>query len=300
MFIIFAMSASTAHAQQQTPPVVDPNLYSAMRWRLIGPYRAGRVSAVAGIPGDAAVYYMGTPGGGVWKTTSAGRVWKPIFDDQHVASIGAVAIAPSNPNIVYVGTGEQTDGNGLYKSTDAGATWTRIGLSDVRYINSIIVDPRDPNILVVGALGHPILGVSAASPWRGIFKSTDGGKTWTKTLYRDDFAGAADTVADPNNPRVLYTAFWKPFDFFTGPPDVRKPDSWIYKSEDEGATWKELPATGFPADEPLGRVGLAVAPRHPWPAGLRYHRTRSFPFRRWRPDLAENHYGLARGRESLL
>jgi photosystem II stability/assembly factor-like uncharacterized protein len=260
LFIIFAMSASTAHAQQQTPPVVDPNLYSAMRWRLIGPYRAGRVSAVAGIPGDAAVYYMGTPGGGVWKTTSAGRVWKPIFDDQHVASIGAVAIAPSNPNIVYVGTGEQTDGNGLYQSTDAGATWTRIGLSDVRYINSIIVDPRDPNILVVGALGHPILGVSAASPWRGIFKSTDGGKTWAKTLYRDDFAGAADTVADPNNPRVLYTAFWKPFDFFTGPPDVRKLDSWIYKSEDEGATWSELPATGFPADEPLGRVGLAVAP----------------------------------------
>ncbi len=260
LFLVFAISASTAHAQQQTPPVVDPSLYSAMRWRSIGPYRGGRVSAVAGIPGDPAVYYMGTPGGGVWKTTSAGRVWKPIFDEEHVASIGAVAIAPSNPNIVYVGTGEQTDGNGMYKSTDAGATWTRIGLSDVRYINSIIVDPRDPNILVVGALGHPILGVAPASPWRGIFKSTDGGKTWTKTLYRDDFAGAADTVADPNNPRVLFTAFWKPFDFFTGPPEVRKPDSWIYKSEDQGATWKELPTTGFPTDEPLGRIGLAVAP----------------------------------------
>ncbi len=191
VFLAFSMSAASLPTQQQNPQPVDPSLYSAMRWRLIGPYRAGRVSAVVGIPGDAAVYYMGTPGGGVWKTTDAGRVWKPIFDDQHVASIGAVAIAPSNPNIVYVGTGEQTDGNGMYKSTDAGATWTHIGLLDVRYINSIIVDPHDPNILVVGALGHPILGLAASSPWRGIFKSTDGGKTWTKTLYRDDFAGAA-------------------------------------------------------------------------------------------------------------
>ena len=266
-FLIFAAATVSLHAQQQnsqarerqTLQPVDPSLYSAMRWRLIGPYRAGRVSAVTGIPGDPAVYYMGTPGGGVWKTSDAGRVWKPIFDDQHVASIGAVAIAPSNPNIVYVGTGEQTDGNGMYKSVDAGATWTNIGLSDVHYINSIIVDPHDPNILVVAALGHPILSVAAASPWRGIFKSTDGGKSWTKTLYHDDFAGAADTVADPNNPRVLFTALWKPFDFFSGPPDVRKVDSWIYKSEDQGSTWKELPTTGLP-DEPLGRIGLAVAP----------------------------------------
>jgi photosystem II stability/assembly factor-like uncharacterized protein len=260
VFLAFTMSAASLSAQQQSPQPIDPSLFSAMRWRSIGPYRAGRVSAVAGIPGDSAVYYMGTPGGGVWKTTDAGRVWKPIFDDQHVASIGAVAIAPSNPNIVYVGTGEQTDGNGMYKSTDAGITWMHIGLLDVRYINSIIVDPHDPNILVVGALGHPILGVAAASVWRGIFKSTDGGKTWTKTLYRDDFAGAADTVADPNNPRVLYTALWKPYDFREGPPDSKQPDSWIYKSVDEGGTWKELPTTGFPTDEPLGRIGLAVAP----------------------------------------
>ena len=261
IFFAFVLSAGSLPAQQKNSQPVDPSLYAGMRWRLIGPYRAGRVSAVAGMPEDAAIYYMGTPGGGVWKTTDAGRVWKPIFDDQHVASIGAVAIAPSNPNIVYVGTGEQTDGNGMYKSTDAGATWTHVGLLDVRYINSIIVDPHDPNIVVVGALGHPILGVAPSSPWRGIFKSTDGGKTWTKTLYRDDFAGAADTVADPNNPRVLYTALWKPYDFFEGPPgDLKKPNSWIYKSLDEGTTWKELPATGFPADKPLGRIGLAVAP----------------------------------------
>lgn len=261
IFISGVMSAATLHAQQQNAPLVDPSLYSAMRWRSIGPYRAGRVSAVAGIPGDAAVYYMGTPGGGVWKTTDAGRVWRPIFDDQHVASIGAVAIAASNPNIVYVGTGEQTDGNGMYKSTDAGTTWTHIGLSDVHYINSIIVDPRDPNVVIVGALGHPILGVAAPSPWRGIFKSTDGGKNWTKTLYRDDFAGAADTVVDPNNPHVLFTALWKPYNGFRSPPDdSKRPNSWIYKSVDEGNTWKELPSTGFPSDKPLGRIGLALAP----------------------------------------
>jgi len=258
--LLLAACAAPLLAQDAGQPI-DPSLYSAMRWRLIGPYRAGRVSAVAGIPGDPAVYYMGTPGGGVWKTTDAGRVWKPIFDDQHVASIGAVAVAPSNTNIIYVGTGEQTDGNGIYKSSDAGATWTRIGLEDVRYINSIIVDPRDPNIIVVGALGNPILGLAATSPARGIFKTTDGGKTWKKTLFKDDSAGAADTVADPANPRVLFTAFWKPFDFFQGPPaDSKQPDSWIYKSIDEGTTWKQLPGTGLPTDDPLGRIGLAVAP----------------------------------------
>ncbi len=260
VLLILAACAAPLFAQETTQPI-DPSLYSGMRWRLIGPYRAGRVSAVAGIPGDPAVYYMGTPGGGVWKTSDGGRVWKPIFDDQHVASIGAVAIAPSNTNIIYVGTGEQTDGNGIYKSADAGATWTHIGLEDVRYINSIIVDPRDPNVIVVGALGHPILGLAAPSPNRGIFKSTDGGKTWKKTLYKDDMAGAADTVADPANPRVLFTALWKPYDFFQGPPaDAKQPDSWIYKSIDQGATWKQLPGTGLPTDAPLGRIGLAVAP----------------------------------------
>ena len=263
--LIFLAGAFTAPAlaQQSVPAAgsaaVDPSLYSAMRWRLIGPHRGGRVSAVAGIPGDPSTYYIGTPGGGVWKTTDSGEVWKPIFDSERVASIGAVALAPSNPSIVYVGTGEQTPGNGMYKSTDGGATWIHIGLEDVRYINSIIVDPRNPDVIIVGALGHPILRTAPASPGRGVFKSTDGGKTWTKTLYRDEFAGVADMVADPGNARVLYAAVWHPREFREGFVPPTTPDAWIYKSRDEGSTWKQVAGNGLPS-APLDRTGLAVAP----------------------------------------
>ncbi|MGC2265241.1 MAG: hypothetical protein WA608_00475 [Candidatus Acidiferrales bacterium] len=257
-----ARPATQPPAQQNSAPpapTIDPSLYSAMRWRLIGPYRAGRVSAVAGIPGDPTTYYMGTPGGGVWKTTSGGTIWKPIFDDERVASIGDLAIAPSSPNIIIVGTGEQTDGDGVYKSTDAGATWTNIGLKDSRYISTVIINPRNPDIIIVGVLGHPILGVSKPSENRGVYKTTDGGKTWTKTLYKDDMAGVSNMAADPNNPRILYAALWKPFDFRTGPPDAKTQSSWIYKSTDEGSTWKPVSDSGLPT-EPRGRVGLAVAP----------------------------------------
>jgi photosystem II stability/assembly factor-like uncharacterized protein len=258
--VLLTVAVAPSLAQQPSSPV-DPSLYSAMRWRLIGPHRAGRVSAVAGIPGNPAIYYMGTPGGGVWKTTDGGRVWKPIFDAEGVASIGAVAIAPSNPDIVYVGTGEQTEGNGMYKSTDAGATWTHIGLEDTKYISAVIVDPRDSNIVVVGVLGHPILGAAGPAKTRGVYKTSDGGKTWAKTLYKDDLAGISDMVADPNNPRVLYAGMWHPRDFRAPPVAGKEKEQtgWIYKSTDEGSTWKQLPGTGFPAD-PLERVGLAVAP----------------------------------------
>ncbi len=268
VLFIIAATAASLYAQQNsaattsssaTPPAVDPSLYSAMRWRLIGPYRAGRVSAVVGVPGDAATYYMGTPGGGIWKTTSGGTVWKPIFDDEHVASIGDIAIAPSDSNLIIAGTGEQTAGDGVYRSTDAGATWTNIGLKDSRFISTVLIDPRNPSLVVVGVLGHPILGVGAPSENRGVYRTTDGGKTWTKTLYRDDMAGVSNMAADPDNPRILYAALWKPFDFRTGPPDSSKQDSWIYKSTDEGATWKPISEDGLPST-PRGRVGLAVAP----------------------------------------
>ena len=260
---IFATLASGAilGAQQNTPLAapVDPSTYSAMRWRLLGPYRAGRVSAVAGIPGDPATYYMGLPGGGVWKTTDAGRIWKPIFDSEDVASIGDVAVAPSNSNIIIVGTGEQTKGDGVYRSNDAGATWTNIGLKDSKFISTVIIDPKDPNIILVGVLGHPILGVGAPSENRGVYKTTDGGKSWKKTLYRDELAGVSNMTADPDNPRILYAGLWKPFDFRTGPPEKPDQSSWIYKSTDEGSTWKIVSESGLPS-EPRDRIGLAVAP----------------------------------------
>ncbi len=250
--IVLAVFPAPAKAQR-----IDPSFYSAMRWRLIGPYRAGRITAVAGIPGNPAIYYIGTPGGGVWKTTDGGTVWKPIFDSEHVASIGAVALAPSDTRIIYVGTGEQTPGNGVYKSTDAGATWTQIGLQDTHFINSVLVDPRNPNIVVVGAIGD-----DTPSDDRGVYKSTDGGATWKKTLFQDNMTGIADMVMDPGNPRVLYAAMWHPLDrvFFSnsGKP-VTGPDAWIYKSTDEGSTWERLDADGMPSGK-WGRTGLVVAP----------------------------------------
>ncbi|MGA2420439.1 MAG: hypothetical protein ABSG69_10165, partial [Candidatus Acidiferrum sp.] len=216
--IPFSCASSFA---QQSSPTIDTSQYSAMRWRLIGPYRAGRVTAVAGIPGDPALYYIGTPGGGVWKTTDGGNVWKPIFDDQHVASIGAVALAPSNPNILYVGTGEQTPGNGMYKSTDAGATWSHIGLEKSLYITSILVDPRNPDIVTVGVLGHPILGLVNQPAERGVFKSVNGGKTWARMLARDELDGIADMCADPENPREFFAAVWHRSDPLADPSEKK-------------------------------------------------------------------------------
>ena len=158
LLLAVSLFSPSAFSQQ-----FDPKLYSGLQWRLIGPFRGGRVTAVAGIPGDTSTYYMGTPGGGVFKTTDGGIVWKPIFDEAHVASIGALQLAPSDPRIIYVATGEQTPGNGMYKSTDAGATWTNIGLRDTDVLTSIVIDPKDPNIVLVGALGGPRL-LSVHSP----------------------------------------------------------------------------------------------------------------------------------------
>lgn len=247
-FLLF--TAALAFSQQ-----MDPGLYSAMRWRLIGPYRAGRVTTVAGIEGNPAVYYMGTPGGGVWKTTDGGTTWKSIFDDAHVASIGALALAPSNPQIIYVGTGEQTEGNGIYKSMDGGSTWINVGLRETKYITSVLVDPRDPNLVFVGARG----GAEKSSD-RGVFKSTDGGETWTKVLYKDDVTGPVDLEMDPGNPRVLYAALWH-YRFRPGSTESKEKDadSQIYKSTDGGATWKALPGNGLPASG-KGRIGIALAP----------------------------------------
>src|SRR5258706_12514390 len=193
VIISIIVSAQFASAQY------SPQSFSAMQWRLVGPHRAGRVTPVAGIPGNPAVYYFGTPGGGVWKTINGGRVWTPIFDAAHVASIGALALAPSNPDIIYVGTGEETVGNGVYKSTDAGKTWTNIGLKDERYISQIIVDPKNPEVVLVSARDY-----FRAGPARGIFKTADGGKTWERVFFKDDKTSVVEMAAAPDDPKIIY------------------------------------------------------------------------------------------------
>jgi len=253
--LLLLLICISANAQQ------DPKLFQDLRWRAIGPFRGGRTVAGVGIAGQPHVFYIGVNNGGVWKTDDAGRTWLPIFDDQPTGSIGAIAVAPSDPNVVYVGSGEGlqrpdlSTGDGIYRSGDAGKTWTHYGLRDGQQIPMIAVDPRDPNRLFVAVLGHPY-GPNAE---RGLFRSTDGGKTFDKVLYRDENTGAIDVVIDPSNPSVVYAALWEqrqgPWEngVFTGP------GSGVYKSTDGGTTWKQLKLGA----EKLGRVGLEVCAADP-------------------------------------
>ncbi|MBV9339760.1 MAG: hypothetical protein JO159_02570, partial [Acidobacteria bacterium] len=225
----------------------DPDAYSALRWRLTGPFRGGRVTAVAGVPTDPALYFIGTPNGGIWKTTDAGRVWRPIFDAQHLPSIGALSVAPSRPNILYAGTGEQGRGNGVYKSVDGGATWISVGLKETRYIANLIVDPRNPDLLLVAANGDREPG-----PDRGVFRTTNGGRTWNKVLFRDNYSGAMDIAFDPDNPHEIFATLKRipALGEEKAPPG---PGAWIYRSRDEGATWQLVAGKGLPEND-LGRV----------------------------------------------
>jgi photosystem II stability/assembly factor-like uncharacterized protein len=237
---------------------------TALRWRHIGPFRGGRVNGVSGVPGRPNTFYFGSVGGGVWKTTNAGRTWVPLFDSQPIASIGALAVSPSNPDVLYVGTGEAdvrsqiSYGNGMYKSLDGGATWKHVGLDDTRHISRVLVDPRRPDIVYVAALGH----VYGPNPDRGVFRSRDGGATWQKVLFVNDSVGAADLALDPRDSRILYASLWntrRP-PWSTYPPSYG-PGGGVHKSVDGGTTWKPLTA-GLPT-EGLGRIGLAVAPTDP-------------------------------------
>ena len=239
---------------------ISEDLYSALKWRMIGPFRAGKVNAVAGVPGNSAVYYFGADGGGVWKTADGGNTWKPIFDSQPVGSIGALALAPSNPNIVYVGTGvngvysDIAYGNGVYKSTDGGESWLHLGLEETRHIARILIDPRNPDIVLIAALGHSF----GPNEERGVFRSTDGGKTWKRVLYKDNLTGAVDLCFEPGNPRVIYATLWQ---------GIRKPGqrgtsfgpgSGLYKSVDGGVTWSQITGHGLPTGD-WGRSGVAIA-----------------------------------------
>ena len=185
--------------------------YQDLHWRMIGPFRGGRTRAVAGVPGQPSVFYIGQVNGGVWKSNDYGRTWNPIFDSQPTQSIGAIAVAPSDPNVIYVGSGEGLHrpdlsvGNGIYKSTDAGKTWTHLGLANAQQIPALVVDPHDPDRVFAAVLGHPY----GPSVDRGIFRSTDGGVTWQKVLYKDENTGGSDIAMDPSNPNVLYAALWE-------------------------------------------------------------------------------------------
>jgi photosystem II stability/assembly factor-like uncharacterized protein len=257
VLLLAGLQPPLASAQRQ----FELKTSSGLRWRMIGPFRGGRVNGVTGVAGQPTVFYFGSVGGGVWKTINSGRTWTPVFDSQPVASIGAIAVAPSSADVVYVGTGEAdmrsqiSYGNGMYKSTDAGRTWKHLGLDGTRQIGRVLVDPKNPNVVFVAALGHAY----GANPERGVYRTRDGGATWKKVLFKSDDVGAIDLAFDPTNAQIVYATLWNtrrpPWSIY---PPSYGPGGGVFKSTDGGDTWQQL-TTGLPA-EGLGRIGVAVAP----------------------------------------
>jgi len=258
-WLLAAMLLPAAGAQP-----FSPELYSGLRWRMIGPFRGGRTVAASGVSGQPNVFYAAANNGGVWKSDDYGHVWRPIFDDQPTGSIGALAVAPSDSRIIYVGSGEGLQrpdlsvGDGIYKSTDGGETWRHLGLRDAQQIAAIIIDPHDPQRLFVAALGHPY----GANAERGVFRSTDGGESWQKVLFKDENTGAVDLAFDPANARTVYAVLWAarqaPWEISAS---FQVAGSGLYKSTDGGDTWQPL-TTGLPS-EGLGRIGIGIAPSDP-------------------------------------
>ena len=257
----FLLIAAAAVAQP-----VSSELLNGLKWRLIGPFRGGRAVAAAGVPGDSTTFYFGAVNGGIWKTTDAGVVWTPIFDSQPVASIGALAVAPSDPKTIYAGTGESdiredlSTGNGVYKSTDGGVTWTHVGLDDTRQISQIVVDPQNANIVYVGALGHAYSpGVNSQDQQRGVYRSMDGGLHWTRVLDPGSEVGISDLAIASATPQILFAGAWHtrrpPWSSYA---PIDGPGGGLYRSQDAGKTWARLEANGLPAGD-WGRVGVDVA-----------------------------------------
>jgi len=269
IFIYALLSSSPpgfaqAQAQKSANPH-DAGLYQAMKWRCIGPYRGGRVTAVAGVPGKPFIYYFGATGGGVWKTEDGGLNWQPISDGYFkTGSVGAIAVSEYDPNVIYVGMGESpirgnvSHGDGVYKSTDGGRTWKQIGLKDTSQISRVRIHPRNPDLVYVAALGH----VYGPNEERGVFRSKDGGQTWEKILYRDNKTGAIDLILDPSNPRIIYAALWE---FYRTPYSLSSggPGSGIFKSTDGGDTWTEISRNKGLPQGVLGKIGVTVSPAKP-------------------------------------
>jgi photosystem II stability/assembly factor-like uncharacterized protein len=242
-----------------------PSLYASLRWRMIGPFRGGRTVGATGVPGRPNIFYVGVNNGGVWKTTDAGRTWKPIFDDQPTGSVGALAVAASNPDILYIGSGEGlqrpdlSTGDGVYKSTDGGKTWKNVGLRDGQQISAILIDPKNPDRVLVAVLGHPY----GPNKERGVYRTTDGGKTWKQVLAKDENTGAVALCFDPTNAQTVYAALWESRQGPWENGSWQGPGSGLYKSTDGGTTWKPLTKGLLAAEQKLGRIGVAVAPSDP-------------------------------------
>jgi len=253
-FFLAALLTTLSSAQ------VPENLYNDLHWRSIGPLRGGRTRAAAGVSSQPNVFYMAQVNGGVWKSNDYGRTWNPIFDQQPTQSIGAIAVAASDPNIIYVGSGEGLHrpdlsvGNGIYKSTDAGKTWIHLGLRDGQQIPALAIDPRDPNKVFAAVLGHPY----GPSEERGIYRSTDGGRNWQRVISKDENTGGSDVEIDPSNPDVVYAAMWEARE---GPwedgNEKNGTSGGLFKSTDGGATWHQL-TKGLPQD--LSQIYVAIAP----------------------------------------
>jgi photosystem II stability/assembly factor-like uncharacterized protein len=260
-YVLFGFSIAIFSQLVAQGQSIDPKLYSEMHWRQIGPPRAGRARALSGVPSQPNVFYIGFDNGGVWRSTDYGSTWVPLFDNQPTGSIGAIAVAPSNPKIIYVGSGagiirpDLAVGDGVYKSVDGGKTWTHLGLRDSQMIANIEVDPRNPERLFVAALGHPY----GPNPERGIFRSTDGGATFQKVLYQDEYTSGNDVRMDPSNPSVVFAALWQQQQGFYENGAFGGTDGGIFKSTDGGSTWKKL-AGGLP---PIIQANLAIAPSNP-------------------------------------
>jgi photosystem II stability/assembly factor-like uncharacterized protein len=275
ILVIFVASTSLAQTRekerkpaelqsdtQKTSPTDTENedpQFKGMKYRLVGPFRGGRSLTASGIAGDPNTYFFGSTGGGVWKSSDGAMTWTAVFDKQTVSSIGSLAVAPSDPNVVYVGTGEAcirgniSHGDGIFKTVDGGKTWKNVGLRDSRAIGKVIVDPKNADVVYVAALGHPF----GSNTERGIFRTTDGGKTWEKVLYKDENTGGIDIAFDPHNSHILFASLWEsrrtPWGLSSGGPG-----SGLYRSNDSGSTWKRLEEHGLPKG-PYGRIGIAVA-----------------------------------------